>query len=389
MKLEDSMSDQSPYELLATHLEKLPGGFARTASGVELRILNRLFTPDEAWVAAHTSVLPESLKVVAFRSHLSVPKTKEILDCLVEKRLISNFQVHGKTQYMAQQFVVGFWEGQVDHLTRDLVEEFEEYFPAYADTGLWGKSPQLRVIPVKKSISLQSRVMPYEQVTSILDEHKGFAVANCICRQEQQLLGHDCGKPLETCLAFDGAVEYFIQTGRGREISREEAGALIDLAEKTGLVLQPGNTRNPGNICMCCGDCCGVLRSIKRMPKPANEVATDYYAVLDAKLCNGCKVCLKRCQMEALAITDGKACLDRDRCIGCGLCVSTCKTGALSLVRKAESDLPQLPANDIMLGIRMAQTHGQLGWGQILGILIRSGVDRIRAEFAFRNYNSS
>jgi ferredoxin len=389
MNLKDIMSDQSSYELLAIHLEKLPGGFARAASGVELRILNRLFTPDEAWVAAHIALLPEPLKVVAFRSHLPLLKTKEILDCLVEKRLISSFPVRGKTHFMAQQFVVGFWEGQVDHLNRDLVEDFEEYLPAYADTGLWGKSPQLRVIPVKKSISLQSRVMPYEQVTCILDQHRSFAVANCICRQEQRLLGQDCGKPLETCLAFDGAVEYFVQTGRGREISREEAGDLIDLAEKTGLVLQPSNTLNPGNICMCCGDCCGVLRSVKMKPKPANEVATDFYAVLDAELCTGCKTCLKRCQMDALTVTDGMARLDGDRCIGCGLCVSTCKFGALTIVRKSKSDLPQLPVNDIILGIRMAQTHGQLGWGQILGILLRSGIDRIRARITFGSNNNS
>ena len=33
---------------------------------------------------------------------------------------------------MAQQFVVGFWEGQVDRLDRELVEMFEEYLPVYA-----------------------------------------------------------------------------------------------------------------------------------------------------------------------------------------------------------------------------------------------------------------
>ncbi len=372
--------DDPIYQQLAKHLEKLPGGFARIKSGADLRILQRLFSPGEAYVVCHLALAPEDAQVVAYRSKLALSQTQIVLDSLVKKRLITSFTQKGKTYYMAQQFVVGFWEGQVDHLDRELVEDFEEYIPAYAATDLWGKAPQLRVIPVKKSISLQSSVMPYEQVTSILDAHRSFAVANCICRQEQQLLGHDCGKPLETCLAFDGAVEYFVQSGRGREITREEAEALIDQAEKSGLVLQPGNIRNPGNICMCCGDCCGVLRTIKLKPKPADEVASDFYAVLNTELCTGCKICARRCQMEALTVTDGKAILDLDRCIGCGLCVSTCKPGALMLVRKNAKNLPDIPADDIHLGIKMGRTHGQLGWGQILMIVVRSGVDRIMAK---------
>jgi Pyruvate/2-oxoacid:ferredoxin oxidoreductase delta subunit len=227
--------------------------------------------------------------------------------------------------------------------------------------------------------------MPYEQLSTILDNHTKFGVANCICRQEQRLLGKDCGKPLEACLVFDGAAEYFAQSGRGRVITRAEADGLISLAEKTGLVLQPGNTRNPGNICMCCGCCCGVLRGLKMRSNPASEVSTDFYARLDDSRCTGCKVCLKRCQMDALTVVDGKAQLDLNRCIGCGLCVSTCKPGALTLVRKEKSELPKLPANNIMLGIRMAQTHGQLGWIQIMGILILSGIDRLRAEILFHS----
>jgi len=372
--------DDPIYQQLAKHLEKLPGGFARSKSGADLRILQRLFSPGEAFVACHLALLPEDAQVVAYRSKLPLKQTQIVLDSLVKKRLITSFKQKGKMHYMAQQFVVGFWEGQVDHLDRELVEEFEEYLPAYAETGLWGKAPQLRVIPINKSISLQSSVMPYEQVTHILDTHQSFAIANCVCRQEQQLLGHNCGKPRETCLAFDGAVEYFIHSGRGREITRSEAEALIDQAEKSGLVLQPANTRNPGNICMCCGDCCGVLRGIKLKSKPADEVASDFYAVLNFELCTGCKICTRRCQMEALTVVDGKAILDLDRCIGCGLCVSTCKPGALKLARKNTKNLPDIPTDDIHLGIKMGRTHGQLGWGKIIMIFVRSGMDRIMAR---------
>ena len=41
------------YERLAQHLDNLPGGFPRTESGVEVRILRRLFTPEDAELALH------------------------------------------------------------------------------------------------------------------------------------------------------------------------------------------------------------------------------------------------------------------------------------------------------------------------------------------------
>ena len=40
------------YERLAKALKALPGGFARTESGVEMELLKMAFSPEEAWLAA-------------------------------------------------------------------------------------------------------------------------------------------------------------------------------------------------------------------------------------------------------------------------------------------------------------------------------------------------
>jgi hypothetical protein len=46
------MADEADvYRRLQRHLDELPVGYPATASGVELRILERLFTPEEAEVA--------------------------------------------------------------------------------------------------------------------------------------------------------------------------------------------------------------------------------------------------------------------------------------------------------------------------------------------------
>jgi len=373
---EDRQMDE--YERLARFLDDLPGGLPRSESSVELRILRKLFTPEEASLACHLTLLTEDAQVIARRAGLSLAETQRLLDELERKRLIYVFPEEGKpTRYMAQQFVVGFWESQVDRLDRELVELFEDYLPVYADAGLWGKFPQLRTVPVRESINTKTTALPYEQVETVMARHEKFAVANCICRQEMRLIDYDCGKPLETCLVFDSGAEYFVRTERGRIITREEAFDILTQAEKTGLVLQAGNERTPGNICMCCGCCCGVLRGLKRHPYPASQVASPFYAVLDSERCSGCGLCIKRCQMDALTLVDGKAVLNLERCIGCGLCVTNCKREALSLARKPDDQQRQVPRNTVHLFISMARSRGKMRAAQMAHMVTRSAVDRV------------
>jgi ferredoxin len=133
---------------------------------------------------------------------------------------------------------------------------------------------------------------------------------------------------------FGDWAELYVRAGRGRAISRDEVRQIIARADAHNLVLQPSNSQDIAFMCCCCGCCCGVLRDLKRTPKPAEAAATSFAARLDVALCQGCWVCLERCQMEAL-IQDGEVvALNSDRCIGCGLCVSTCPSGALTLQRK-------------------------------------------------------
>ena len=368
------------YQQLAKFLDDLPAGFPPSPNGVELRLLRRLFTPEEAGLALHLALIAEEARVIAVRAGLSLSETERILGEMERKRIVLAFHEAGKpTHYMAEQFVIGFWEGQVNRLDPELIELFEEYLPTYAHSGIWEKGPQLRTIPVHQSIPVNNVILAYEQIDAILAAHHTFAVANCICRQEMRLTGHDCGKPLETCLAFDGGADYFVQDGRGRYISREEALALIRRGEEAGLVLQPGNTRDSGNLCMCCGCCCGVLRSLKMNPSPARMVSSPFYAVVDREACAGCGDCLERCQMDAISLPDGAAEIDLERCIGCGLCVTTCPNDALSLTRKPAAQQRPVPKDTVQMAIRLAQSRGRLGLLQMAHIASRSAVDRLRA----------
>jgi len=130
------------YERLAKHLDDLPGGFPRTESGVEIRILRRLFTPQDAQLALRLTLIPEEPRVVARRAKIPVEEATQRLVEMDKKGLITGIQKKGKTpKYMALQFVVGIWEAQVNKLSRELIEDFEEYFPSWLKPGLGARSP--------------------------------------------------------------------------------------------------------------------------------------------------------------------------------------------------------------------------------------------------------
>lgn len=369
------------YNRLAHHLDNLPGGFPRTESGVEIRILRRLFTPEDAELAPHLTLIPEGPRVIARRARIPVKEAARRLEEMSQKGLVIGIRQDGKPPlYMALQFLVGFWESQVNNLDRELIQEFEEYLPFYSDRSVEWKIPQLRTIPAAKSISTQAEVMIYERAEELVHAHKTFGVSNCICRQEQRIMGRGCSNPEESCLSLGMAASIVVSSGRGRAISREEVLAILQQAEEAGLVLQPANAKKAAFICTCCGCCCGVLRNLKRYPKPASLVSSAFVASLNTDTCKGCGVCVKRCQMEAMSVADKQAVLDPDRCIGCGLCVTTCPTHSLSLLRKPKARQPYVPRDIMETHIKLGKARGKLSIGKMVSMQVRSKVDRLLAS---------
>jgi electron transport complex protein RnfB len=367
------------YEQLAKFLDELPAGFPPTETGVELCILRRLFSPEEAELFMYLNLLGENPSVIAYRSGRPEEEIKPVLESMEKKGLVSGSHKPGKpTRFSVNQFVVGFYEEQVDHLDRELAELVEAYMPTFFKLGPWTKVPQLRTIPIGESIPVQADVMPYERAEEIVRSHTSFAVRNCVCRQERQVIGKGCEKPMQTCLSFDAGAQYTVFIGRGRMISKDEALAILKQADHAGLVLQPANSKNPNFICACCGCCCGVLRNLKMHDKPARLVANPFIAKHDPELCSGCGTCTGRCQMGAITLSNVTAELNQDRCIGCGLCVSTCTTGALTLVRKPEQ--PAIPDNTLVTYLQMNQARGKLRNAKILGMAVRSQVDHLIAS---------
>lgn len=336
-------NEQDIYEKLATHLDRLPVGFPRTPTGVEMRILRRLFTPEEATLAQILTLKPETPSQIGVRTGLDPEEIAPKLEAMSKKGLIFRMHKGPEIRFMASQFIIGIWEYHVKDLDTELIRDVNEYLPYFFEQSYRVGVPQLRTIPIPRSISAEQHIMPYEEARRIIDEQEKIVVAPCICRKEHQMMGHGCDNPIETCLVFGTGALYYEENGLGRPIDRQEALKILEMAEEAGLVLQPSNSQKIVNICTCCGCCCQILKNLKKFPKPAEFVASNYYAVIDGDACQGCETCLDRCQMDAIQMEGGIASVQKDRCIGCGLCVPTCPDEAIRLELKPKDKRKEPP----------------------------------------------
>jgi electron transport complex protein RnfB len=348
------------YHQLREQLDQYAVGFPTTASGVEMKILKKLFTEEEARMFLNLSLMLEAPESVAERTNQNPAYVRGLLDGMADKGLLFRHRREDSVRYAAEPFVIGFYEFQLKTMDRELAELVEQYFEEGFQEQTAEQILPLRSIPVNQALDVAWSVTPYEDVREIIKSKDRIAVANCICRVQQGHLGKGCNKPLEACFAFGSHAEYYVDREMGRWISQEEAIEILDRCDEAGLVPQPLNAQDPGGMCNCCGDCCGMLRALRKHPRPAQMVISNYYAEVDPDLCAACETCLERCQMDAITIgPDDVAVVNLDRCIGCGLCVTTCETEALTLKSKvaAERRDPPKTARDVMT--RTAQQRGK------------------------------
>jgi NAD-dependent dihydropyrimidine dehydrogenase PreA subunit len=364
------MPPEDVYRKLQQHLDRMPIGFPASKSGIEIKILKQLFTPEEAELTLELSALPETVKVIhaRFKSTISLPELTQKLDQLAGKGLIHRLPIAAEPFYCKMIFAVGIYEHQVHRLTPEFERDSQQYLEeAFGEAFHSKKTTQMRIVPVNRDIPIDRNVTSYDDLRAYVESSSGpFGRMTCICRHGKELLGHKCKQTslLDNCLTFGLGAKLMADQGAARLISREEMLELVNAADKEGLVLQPENTKSPLFVCCCCGCCCNVLSSAKRFPRPADYFTSNFYAAVDRDLCSGCGLCEVRCQMDAIAMKDEKADVDSALCIGCGLCVTTCPSGALQLHKKESGK--KLPDDTQALYERlMLERYGPVGMAKI------------------------
>ena len=344
------------YKALQKHLDKQPVGYPATTNGVELRLLKQMFTPEEANLALHMSYQLKTAKQIyagMIDNEMSLEHLESLLDQMTNKMVIFHIAKNDNTYYCLMPLIVGMYEGQINNLTPQYIKDFDEYTSkmSFGLSFLATKLPQMRTIPIEKSITPAHRVMTYDHLESILKDTPGpFAVNECICRKSMEIKNEPCRKTKrnETCLAVGEMAEACFKANWGRRIKREEAFSIMRQNQADGLILQPNNSQQVEFICACCGCCCGMLRVHKFLPKPNDFWASNFYATIDSEACTGCTTCVSRCEVNALSANDDQNIrINLDRCLGCGNCVPTCPAEAIQLIRKNDEVIPPATRVDL------------------------------------------
>ncbi len=335
------MSDQV-FDRLAEALDRLANGFPRTSSNVEIQILKKIFSPEEASLASQLSASLESADVISRRFGLSAEETETKLMQMTKRGLLWRSTQMGQRFFRLAPFIVGIFEAQLESMDHELAHLVEEYLANGGAAGIMKPQPALhRVVPAQRSVKSEW-ILPYDDVKAILSSAKSFGLRRCVCRVQKKHIGYKCDFPLRTCLFFSSLE----RPPHKDSVTKEDALMFLDKAEEIGLVHTVSNVmKGIGYVCNCCGCCCGILRGITEWGIEKSVAYANYYAVIDSEGCIGCRTCHARCQVKAVSEKDGVSVVDTKKCIGCGLCVTGCPTEAAKLERKPESKIVNPPAD--------------------------------------------
>jgi ferredoxin len=354
------LKNMDHYETLRERLDAHPSGAPPSKAFDD--ILRILFSPEEAALAAHMTLMLRPPASIAADAGLSVEKTGSMLEAMADRAIIFSREKDGQRLYGLLPTIPGLFEypfmrGRGTPELERLGRLWNEYHRDGLGAAFAGNpTPVARVVPVEQALEPATRVHPYEEVARLLNSVDFIALGRCACRVSIDA----CDKPKEVCLFFDGPGRFLVERRFARAISRTEAHAVLDLCEKAGLVHTSSNSADrPSFICNCCRCCCTILTCRTQLNLSQGFATSGFEARIDAAHCIRCGVCAdERCPMGAIEMRKDRAAVDPDKCIGCGLCVTACPMETINLVRR--SDPPEvLPTNQEM-GIRVLTEKGKL-----------------------------
>jgi Pyruvate/2-oxoacid:ferredoxin oxidoreductase delta subunit len=354
------MVNEQIYELLAERLDALPNGFPATDSGVEQRLLAKLFSPDEAWLAAQLRLGKETPERLAQRIGGEPEQLAAQLKGMARHGLIAAGRTDDGLGFGLLPFVVGIYEMQASRLDAEMARLFEDYYLEAFGRTLAIEPSVHRIIPVNESVRMDIEIQPFESASDIIANANAWGVVECICRKQKALIGEPCDHPLEVCMMLSKKPGAFDNNPAVRSLTHEGAMATLKQAADAGLVHSVSNSQDGlWYICNCCTCSCGILRGLADLGI-ANAVARSAYVNhVDEELCIGCELCIDYCQFDALTMADEFfAQVDEMRCLGCGVCVQSCIENALALVRRPPEEIKSIPVGEVDWGMQRAKSRG-------------------------------
>ncbi|MEI3521770.1 MAG: hypothetical protein V8Q40_12280 [Anaerosacchariphilus sp.] len=96
----------------------------------------------------------------------------------------------------------------------------------------------MHVIPVEKAISMENQSMDIEHLSYWLKKYEGhIGVGRCSCRASRKVIGEGVADDdFGWCIGVGDFADYCRETGKGHDITYEEAMAILKRAEDNGFV---------------------------------------------------------------------------------------------------------------------------------------------------------
>lgn len=301
-------------------LAKMVGGLTGMVNTIdenapEYYSLECVVSDEQADVALTLGLRKErTAEYVAKKCGKSLEETTKILMELAKIGVCKVFHnEEGQEVYMVQIFAPGILEMMVNN--KEQLEKYPQIgkaFEEYTRLRIANIAPNLpmgtgmmRVIPIETAIAGDSQCVPYEKISYYLDKYDTFSVSDCSCRKSRRVLGQGCGHlEHEMCIQMGTGAEYYIRTGRARQITKEEALEIIKRAEENGLMHQIPNIEGAGEsaaICNCCSCSCFAMR-VATMFNAPDAIRSNYTAQVNKENCVACGQCVENCPTNALRL---------------------------------------------------------------------------------------
>ncbi|MBQ6437614.1 MAG: FAD-dependent oxidoreductase [Bacteroidales bacterium] len=169
-----------------------------------------------------------------------------------------------------------------------------------------GSGIGMHVIPVEKAISMENQTMDIEHLSYWLKRYEGhLGVGICSCRYGRKKLDEGCADDYrDWCISIGDMADYCRETGRGHDITYDEAMAILKKAEDHGFVHQITNIDGEGKIfaiCNCNVKICNALRTSQLFNTP-NLSRSAYVAKVKTENCVACGRCVEYCPAGAVKL---------------------------------------------------------------------------------------
>ncbi len=219
-------------------------------------------------------------------------------------------------RYQLPMFVPG--SAEFTNMLKEQIDEFPElaqffermtFLPLAGITEMvppGGAGIGMHVIPVEKAISMENKTLDIEHISHWLKKYEGhLGVGICSCRYGRAKLGEGCGDSYEDwCIGVGDMADYCRETGKGHDITYEEAMEILKNAEDNGFVHQITNIDGEDKIfaiCNCNVNICNALRTSQLFNTP-NLSRSAYTAKVDPKNCVACGKCVEYCPAGAVRL---------------------------------------------------------------------------------------